>query len=48
MRTMRRGDIAYIRYPKAYHHGSYHKSQHFINKTQEEKDKIGEDIYIRF
>jgi len=48
MRTMRRGDVAYIRYPKAYTHGSYHKSQHFINKTQEEKDRIGDDIYIRF
>jgi hypothetical protein len=27
---------------------AYHKSQHFINKTPEEKAGIGEDIYIRF
>jgi len=48
MRTMQRGEIAYIRFPKLYHKGAFHMSTHFKNKTQEEKDRIGDDIYIRF
>jgi hypothetical protein len=32
MRTMKRGDIAYVCFPKAYHDGNYHKSVHFQNK----------------
>jgi hypothetical protein len=48
LRTMRRGDIAWIRLPKAYTHGNYHQICHFQRKTPEEKALIGDDIYIRF
>jgi hypothetical protein len=48
MRTMRRGEVAWIKYSKVYHKGVYHQSPHFINKSEEEKSKIGEEIYIRF
>lgn len=48
LRTMQRGEIAYIRFPKTYHKMAYHKSKHFINKTQEEKDKIGDYIFVKF
>lgn len=41
MRSMQRGETVYIRYPKACHKMAYHKSQHFINKTAEEKAGIG-------
>jgi len=45
---MQRGETVYVRYPKECHKMSYHKSQHYINKTPEEKAGIGEDIYVRF
>ena len=48
MRTMRRGEVAYVRFPKAYHNGVYHSSPHYQNKPEAEKDLIGDDIYIRF
>lgn len=48
MRTMHRGDVAYIRFPHAFHQGAYHKSQHFLNKSEAEKAGIGNDIYVRF
>jgi len=48
LRTMQRGEAAYIRYSRLYHKGAYHSSQHYINKTQAEKDGIGDYIYIRF
>ena len=48
LRGMQRGEAAFVRYPKWCHQMAHHKSQHFINKTPEEKAGIGEDIYIRF
>ena len=49
MRTMRKGEIAWIRFSKQYHRGIYHNSSQFQAKPQEVKDKIGlEYIYIRF
>ena len=45
---MQRGEAGYIRFSRLYHKGAYHNSQHFINKTPEEKANIGDDIYVRF
>lgn len=48
MRTMQRGEHAYVRFSPIYHKMQYHKSIHYINKTQQEKDGISEYIYVRF
>eukprot|EP00347_Sterkiella_histriomuscorum_P003944 403362337 len=48
MRTMKKGEIAWIKFSKIYHKGIYHASTHFVNRPEEEKKLIGEDIYIRF
>jgi tetratricopeptide (TPR) repeat protein len=48
LRTMQRGEVAYVRFPRLYHKGAYHNSQHYINKTPEEKANIGDYIYVRF
>lgn len=48
MRTMKRGEIAWVKFSRAYHKGVYHASIHYQNKTDEEKKMIGDDIWIRF
>ena len=48
LRTMKRGEVAWIRFTKAYHKMIYHSSPFFQQKTEEEKSKIGEDIVIKF
>lgn len=45
---MKRGEVAWIRFTKAYHKMIYHSSPFFQQKTEEEKSKIGEDIVIKF
>ena len=47
MRTMKKGETAWIKFTKKYTNGVYHMSSHFQSRSQEDKDKIGEDIYIR-
>ena len=37
MKTMRKGEIAWIKFPKDFHKGIYHASTHFANKTELEK-----------
>jgi|LauGreDrversion4_2_1035121.scaffolds.fasta_scaffold569178_1 hypothetical protein len=48
LRSMQRGEAAYIRFSRLYHKGTYHNSQYYINKTPELKATIGDDIYVRF
>lgn len=48
MKTMKRGEIAYIKFSKIYHKGIYHASTHFQNRPEEEKKLIGDDIFIKF
>ena len=48
MRTMRKGEVAWVKYTKAYHKGIYHSSAHYQSKTEDEKNKIGDDIFIKF
>jgi hypothetical protein len=48
MRTMRKGETAWIKFSKDYHKGVYHQSKHYHDKTEEEKKEITDDIWIRF
>ena len=48
LRTMRKGEHAYVRFSPIYHKMQYHKAIHYQNKTQEEKDGISEYIFVRF
>jgi hypothetical protein len=47
MRTMKKGETAWCKFSKRYTGGVYHKTPHFITKSEEEKAKIGESVYIR-
>jgi tetratricopeptide (TPR) repeat protein len=48
LRSMCRGEAAYVRFPRLYHKGAYHNAQHYLNKTPEEKATIGDYIFVRF
>ncbi|CDW86323.1 peptidyl-prolyl cis-trans isomerase fkbp6-like [Stylonychia lemnae] len=47
-KTMRKGEIAWGKFPKSSHNGIYHSSTHFQNKPEEIKAQIGDDVYIKF
>lgn len=48
LRTMRRGEIAWVKFSPVYHKGIYFSLPHFQKKTEEEKLAIGEDVYLKF
>ncbi len=46
--TMRKGEIAWVVYKKNHHNGTYHAGALYQGMTEEEKEKIGEDVHLRF
>ena len=37
MRTMKKGEVAWIKYSKDYHQGIYHMSSHYKARSEEDK-----------
>jgi hypothetical protein len=47
LKTMRKGEVAWVKFTKAYHRGIYHQAPHYMAKTDEEKKELGSDIWIK-
>lgn len=48
MKTMRKGETAWVKFSKAYHRGIYHQARHYLVKSDEEKKILGSDVHIKF
>jgi hypothetical protein len=48
MKTMKKGDICWVRFSQQYHGGTYFNTQYYLQRSQEEKDSLGEYVYIKF
>ncbi len=48
LRTMRRGEIAWFKYSPTYHMGVYFTMPNFQKKSEEDRAKIGQDVFLKF
>ena len=48
MKTMRKGETTWVKFSSVHHKGVYHKTKHFLDKPEVERQAIGDDIWIRF
>lgn len=48
LKTMRRGDVCWLKVGKGYHRGIYYTTPYYHARTEEQKKEAGDDIWIRF